>query len=234
MDHFERECRRLVDGLVRDLSKVARSAVKEAFLAARGTARVSRREAKTRAKLAARERRQAARRARLEARVAKREARAQERAERERLREERRASASACAPKFARRASASVLSSAICASSAVGRPVAALSRERSAGWRRAQAEHALRAQAQDRRQHRTARAWRLAERTAAGISLFRRAPSKFPARLLRDRAAPRRFRRAHFRLRRHARRQHAALPSRVARGARGERCDLRLSRGTSS
>jgi hypothetical protein len=91
MDHFEREYRRLIDGLVRELSSVAREALKAALLGAKREARVDRRTAKLRAKEAKRARREAARKARLEARVAKREARAAERVERERLREERRA-----------------------------------------------------------------------------------------------------------------------------------------------
>lgn len=91
MDHFERESRRLIDGLVRQLVSVARDVVKTAFAESRSDLRVLRRAKKERAKDAKRKRREAARQARTDARAAKREARAAERVERERLRVERRA-----------------------------------------------------------------------------------------------------------------------------------------------
>jgi hypothetical protein len=91
MDHFERESRRLIDGLVRELVLVARDVVKAAFAEARSDVRLDRRARKVRAKEAKRKRRETARQARLEARIAKRDARVAERSERERLRVERRA-----------------------------------------------------------------------------------------------------------------------------------------------
>jgi hypothetical protein len=91
MDHFERDSRRLIDALVKQLVGISREVMKAAFVAARRDVRSSRSVAKVRAKDAKRTRREAARAARRQAVAAKREARASERLERERLRAERKA-----------------------------------------------------------------------------------------------------------------------------------------------
>jgi hypothetical protein len=94
MDSFERERRRLVDGLVRNLMGLYREVVKSELVEMKSSARTNRQSARQRAKAAKKAARAAARlarqEARQEARQKKREARAAERAERERLRLERR------------------------------------------------------------------------------------------------------------------------------------------------